>query len=515
MSNQEPCLRWRRLLLLVTVSGGLWLAAGVAGQARAGEPSATGLAELARQEAAFTAVADQAFPAVVVITNQQAVGRGRRPGGYQELPPELRRFFGMPEDDAVAGDEEDATEAPARRHGGALRPVGKGSGVLFRDTGYVVTNCHVIADADALEVKLHDGRVFDNARHPREVEVVGMDPETDLAVLRIGEGKLKGLPTLPFADSAKVKVGQFAIAVGAPFNFDYSLSVGHVSQKGRHDMNVNRYENYIQTDASINPGNSGGPLLNIRGEVIGINEFIVNGGTGGNVGLGFAIASNLVRQVAEGLAANHGKMQRPWLGIAMQPLTPELRRQFKTGVGVVVNDVVRGDPAAQGGMRPGDVIVTVGDTPVRTPHDVQFAILNYRPGDRIPMTVNRRGKELRLEVVARQKDGDGERAVAAASAAEKKPGAADPPLRRLHRVGINLEDTPDGVMVVAVRPGSLAAQAQLRRGDRILEINQRPVRSVAEVNAALVEAGDEVVLYIARRESKFFVPLAASGDTGG
>lgn len=514
MSNPTRCLTWW-LMRMTAVGGGLWLAVEMTGHARAGEPPATGLAELARQEEVFAAVADKAFPAVVVITNKQAVGRGRLPGGYQELPPELRRFFGLPDDDVVAGDDEDAAVAP-RRHGGALRPVGKGSGMLFRDTGYVVTNCHVIADADALEVKLHDGRVFDNARRPHEVEVVGVDPETDLAVLRIGEGKLKGLPTLRFADSAKVKVGQFAIAVGAPFNFDYSLSVGHVSQKGRHDMNVNRYENYIQTDASINPGNSGGPLLNIRGEVIGINEFIVNGGAGGgNVGLGFAIASNLVQQVAEGLAATHGKVQRPWLGIAMQPLTPELRRQFKTGVGVVVNDVVRGDPAAQGGMRPGDVIVTVGDTPVRTPHDVQFAILNYRPGDRIPMTVNRRGKELRLEVVARQKDGDGERAVAAASAAEKKPGAADPPLRRLHRVGINLEDTPDGVMVVAVRPGSLAAQAQLRRGDRILEINQRPVRSVAEVNAALVEAGDEVVLYIARRESKFFVPLAASGDTGG
>lgn len=514
MSNQEACVTWRLMLLTAAAGGGVWLAAGMAGQARAAEP-ATGLAELTRQEEVFAAVADRAFPAVVVITNKQAVGRGRLPGGYQELPPELRRFFGIPDDDAAAGDEADATVAPPRQHGGALRPAGKGSGVLFRDTGYVVTNCHVIADADALEVKLHDGRVFDNARHPHEVEVVGVDPETDLAVLRLGAGKLKGLPTLPFADSAKVKVGQFAIAVGAPFNFDYSLSVGHVSQQGRHDVNVNRYENYIQTDASINPGNSGGPLLNIRGEVIGINEFIVNGGAGGgNAGLGFAIASNLVRQVAEGLAANHGKMPRPWLGMAMQPLTPELRRQFKTGAGVVVNNVVRGDPAAEAGMRPGDVIVTVGDTPVRTPHDVQFAILNYHPGDRIPMQVNRQGKMVRLEVVARQKNGDDERTVTAAPAAEK-PGAAGQPLRRLHRVGLGLEDTRGGVMVVAVRPGSLAAQAQLRRGDRILEINQQPVRSAAEVDAALAGAGDEAVLYIARRGSKFFVPLAASGDTDG
>ncbi|MFA5204324.1 MAG: DUF3394 domain-containing protein, partial [Lentisphaeria bacterium] len=481
----------------------------LAGEARGGEAAAAPPPPaLAQLEDAFTAVAEKAFPAVVVITNQQAVPHGRA------LPPELRRFFGIP-DEAVP--DEDEGTVPGRGLGhDVLRPAGKGSGVLFRGDGYIVTNCHVIEDADALEVKLHDGRVFTTADSQHKVEVVGLDKETDLAVLRIGGGKLKGLPTLPLADSATVKVGQFAIAIGAPFNLDYSFSVGHVSQKGRYDMNINRYENYIQTDASINPGNSGGPLLNIRGEVIGLNEFIVNGGLGGgNVGLGFAIASNLVRQVADGLIANHGQVPRPWLGIAMQPLTPELKRQFKTPAGVVVSNVFRGEPAARGGLRPGDVILKVGDTAVRTPHDVQFGVMNYQPGTRIPLLVSRQGKTMRLEVVAARKGREPAAEVAAAkpaAAGDDEPAAAG--AARLAAAGIRLADSGDGVMVSAVRPGSLAAQAQLRRGDRILEVNQKPVRSMAEVAAALAGTGGETVLYIGRREGRFFVPLTWGEDTG-
>lgn len=449
---------------------------------------------LAQLEEAFTSVAERASAAVVVITNKQVE---RRPQGRQlgELPPELRYFFGLPQDDEGGPADPRGPQVPV--------PAGRGSGLIIRPDGYIVTNYHVIEDADALEVKLHDGRVFDSGRDAEEVVVIGSDRDTDLAVLRIGKGKLKDLPTLPFADSSKVKPGQFAIAVGAPFNFDYSVSVGHVSQKGRHGVRMNHYENYIQTDASINPGNSGGPLLNLKGEVLGINEFIVTGGafSRGSVGIGFAIASNLVRQVADSLIENKGVVVRPWLGIAMQPLTEELKSKFKVASGVLINDVIAGDPAAQAGLKPGDVVLKVGDTEVNEPHDVQFAVLGYKPGEKIPLQIDRGGQKLTIDVVARQK-GDGDR-TAAQPAAELAPG----------KLGLALEETAEGVKVIGVNPGSAASAAQLRRDDLILEVNRKPVKTVADVQAALQGSTDGIaVLYVSRRGAKFFVPIATGDD---
>lgn len=445
-----------------------------------------------QMEEAFTKVAEKAFPAVVVITSKRLEKGLSARGMYEQLPEEFRRFFGLPDDGQG--------QAPARREGRQTPvPVGKGSGFLFRDSGYILTNNHVIEDADALEVKLHDGRIFDNAKNKNDVIVVGTDKETDLAVLRIGDGKLKGLPVLPFADSTKIKIGQFAIAIGAPFNLDYSVSVGHVSQKGRYEVNINTYENYIQTDASINPGNSGGPLLNLRGEVMGVNEFIMTGGgfSRGSIGLSFAISSNLAKQVADSIIENKGTVIRPWLGISMQPLTEDLKQQFKVKFGVLVNDVFKDDPADKAGLKAGDVILKVGDTEIRTPHDVQFAVLSYKPGDKIPLRLDRNGKELTLQVIARQKEG------ADVRTAQGGPAQGGD----LEKLGLKLEDGKNGVMVTAVTPGSVGA-AEFRRGDVILEVNRHPVKTVAEVDAAVRDAqGEAVIFYIERRGAKFFVPL--------
>lgn len=455
-------------------------------------------------EDTLTQVAERAVPSVVVITNKRVE---RRPVySPHNLPPEFRFFFGIPEqqqDDDADGDVPPQQQPSFR---GTPAPAGKGSGVIIRNDGTILTNYHVIEDADALEVKLHDGRVFDNSRNKNEVVVLGVDKETDLAVLKIGNGALKDLPALPFADSAKVKVGQFAIAVGAPFNLDYSVSVGNVSQKGRYDVNINTYENYIQTDASINPGNSGGPLLNIRGEIIGINEFIVTGGPAsrGSVGVGFAIASNLARQVAESLASK-GAVVRPWLGISMQPLTAELKRQFKVDGGILLNDVFKGEPAAKAGLRPGDVVTRVGKNAVNSPHDLQFAVLAYSPGELIPVSVVRNGKELEFKVTASQRGGRD--AVAAGTAA---PAAAGGDL--LGKLGLALEESKDGVKVKSVALGSPAAAAQVRRNDVILEVNRQPVKNAADVLTALggTDAG-AAVLYIDRKGNRFFVPLAVDG----
>jgi serine protease Do len=219
-----------------------------------------GLAMALKIESALTGVADKVSPAVVVITNRQRP-RMQQFQQYQQIPPEFRRFFGIPDQPRPQGPRDDRPQA-----------AGMGSGVIIRDDGYLVTNLHVIDGNDALEVRLLDGRLFDSEKGKDEVEVVGVDKDTDIAVIRIGGGKLKDLPTVPFADSDKIRIGQYAIAVGAPFSLDYSVTIGHVSQKGRHGMRMTNFEDYIQTDASINPGNSGGPLVNIHGEMIGHSQ---------------------------------------------------------------------------------------------------------------------------------------------------------------------------------------------------------------------------------------------------
>ncbi len=430
---------------------------------------------------AFSSVAENAIPAVVVISNKQ---KRRAPDGMG-IPPEMRRFFGLPDPEDTPNRED---ETP--------RTAGSGSGLIIREDGYIVTNYHVVKDSDALEVRLHDGTSFDSAKDPEAVEIVGVDRETDLAVLRIGNGELDGLKTLEFADSEDIKVGEWAIAVGAPFNLDYSVTVGVVSQMGRYDMRMNTYENYIQTDASINPGNSGGPLLNIRGKVIGINDFIVTGGgmSRGNVGVGFAISSNLVRQIVEDLIENK-KVIRPWLGIAMQELTPELADQFAVDSGVLISEVMEDDPADKAGLQPGDVILKVGDKRVKTPHDVQFAVLAYDPGEEVPLTLSRDGKRKNLTVVPRRRDGE----PLAASA-----GGDD----LLNQAGLQLQQTDQGVVIAGIKPGSPADDARLQRGDLILSVNRERVESVADVSAALGRTtGSMAVVYVDRNGRKFFAPL--------
>lgn len=448
------------------------------------------LAVAEKLQEAFTTVVDKTKPAVVVITNKQ-VGPER---GFQQMPPELWRFFGVP----VDPEQMQPQQPDPRERRGKPRPqiAGKGSGVIIRADGYIVTNYHVIQDNAALEVRLEDGRVFDSERDAKEVQVVGYDEDTDLAVLRIGNGEVKGLPTLAFADSDKIRVGDWAIAIGAPFNLDYSVTVGHVSQKGRYDVGVTTFENYIQTDASINPGNSGGPLLNIRGELMGINEFIVTGGgmSRGSVGLGFAIASNLVRQVTDSLIEN-GEVIRPFLGISMQPLDENLSKQFGVEYGVLVSEAITGDPADKAGIKAGDVITHVGTKAVRTPHDLLFAVLAYKPGDKIKVRLVRKNEEKTVEVVARQRGKQD--SVGAVIGGRQE---------MLDKLGLTVESTPDGLFVADVVSGSPADRAELRRGDRIIEVNQIEVKTAEDVFAALKKTrGTTAVFYIDRRGSKRFV----------
>lgn len=483
-------LRWGLVALLCILPG---LRAGTKEAAKAAEA----LALATTLENAFTAVVDKAKPAVVVISNKQ-VGAQMQ---MQNIPPELRRFFGIPGQPP----SQRGGRNPGQREEQRPRVVGKGSGIIIRENGYVVTNYHVIKDNVDLEVRLADGRIFDSERDKKEVEVVGVDKETDLAVLRIGGGKLNNLPTLPFADSDKIRVGDWAIAIGAPFDLDYSVTIGHVSQKGRHDVGMTTFENYIQTDASINPGNSGGPLLNIRGDLIGLNEFIVSR-SGGSVGLGFAIASNLIQQVCDDLI-EHGEVLRPFLGIQMDMLTDALKKSFGVQWGVLVSEALPGEPAEKAGIRAGDIIVNIGDKEVRTPHDLLFAVLAYAPGDKIRIGLIRNGKKMTVDVVARRRGGKDyiSRSVGG------RQGLLD-------KVGIAIDQTEDGLFVSAVVSGSPADRAGMQRDDRIIEVNRKPVKSVDDVLKAIRHSKDNVlVFYVDRRGLKRYigVELDDAPDGGG
>lgn len=470
-------------IMLAVLAGFVLVAEG----ARAGNP---GLEAAEQLQSAFTDVAEKASPAVVVITNKQLPRSAVRsmPRG---LPPEFHHFFGIPEEPEQPGGNPRLRQVP--------QPAGKGSGVIVRPDGYVVTNYHVIKDAESLEVKLHDGRTFDSGRNKDDVAVVGYDEDTDLAVLKLGglkEGE--SLHYLEFADSDKVKVGHWAIAVGAPFNFDYSVTVGVVSQKGRYDVRMNTYENYIQTDASINPGNSGGPLLNLRGEVIGINDFIITGGgmSRGNVGIGFAIASNLARQIVDALVED-GQVVRPWMGIVMQQMDAELKEQFGVEHGVLISDVVKGDPADKAGLKGGDVILEIGGRKMDSTHDVQFAVMGYQPGAAIPVLVDRRGARQTFEVVLKQRQGN---SGVAASPAQGKD--------LLDKLGLAIEERENQVVVSGVMGGGEADAAGLLRGDIIREVNRREVATVAEVVQALSETSGGVALICRERNGmKQFVTL--------
>ncbi|MCK5804402.1 MAG: trypsin-like peptidase domain-containing protein [Lentisphaeria bacterium] len=451
-------------------------------------------------EDVFTGVAARAFQAVVVITNKQTQvpmqGMQGMQGGQGMTPELFRRFFGQPRMDP-------RNHREGRQHGhqdrkSKPRPAGKGSGVVIRADGYIVTNLHVIDGASALEVKLEDGRVFDNAKDADAVRIVGIDKSTDLAVLQIGGGKLADLPVIQFADSEKVRIGQWAIAVGAPFDLDYSVTFGHVSQKGRHDTGMTTFENYIQTDASINPGNSGGPLLDIRGDMIGVNEFILTGGgmSRGSVGIGFAIASNLAKQVTDDLI-EHGEVIRPFLGISMEPLDDVKKRAFGVEYGVLVKEVVKGDPADKAGVRHGDIIQKVGDKQVRTPHDLLFAILDYKVGDKIKLTIDRRGEMISKKITAKK------RGTPAGTGIEIK-GQQD----LLDALGLVLEEVDGGVYISAVVDASPAADAQLRRGDHLLEVNRIEVRTTRDVVKALERVkNNAAIFYVDRRGEKFFVGI--------
>jgi Do/DeqQ family serine protease len=320
----------------------------------------------------FVRVAELVTPAVVNISTVTS-GKGRpptelfRPFGNE---PFFRDFF----DRFFEG-------MPRRRQQTSL-----GSGVIIEKGGLILTNNHVVKDADEITVK------FANKQEAKG-KVVGTDPKTDLAVIRVTTKE--DLPVVALGNSDTLHVGEWAIAIGNPFGLDHTLTVGVISATGRSEVGIAAYENFIQTDASINPGNSGGPLLNIRGEVIGINTAIVASGQG----IGFAIPVNMARKVMEDLVKK-GKVTRGWLGVGIQPLTPELAKSFGLGAdeGILVNQVMPKSPAEAAGLKTGDLILTVDGKPVKDPRQLQRIVAEAEIGKSIEVTILREKQKRTLRV---------------------------------------------------------------------------------------------------------------------
>ncbi|TAK96722.1 MAG: PDZ domain-containing protein, partial [Verrucomicrobia bacterium] len=426
--------------------------------------------DLARQlNQAFVEVAERVSPAVVVITVKEKPDRtisdSENPdeNSPRENRRRNRRRFQDPEEYSV----------------------GQGSGVIVREDGYIVTNGHVVDNAESIEVRLKDGRTF-------KATVRGVDPRSDVAVLKIDARRL---PIAKFADTAKTRVGEFAIAVGAPFGLDYSVTFGHVSAKGRTDV-VPDYaggtildQDFIQTDANINPGNSGGPLVNIDGEVIGINTLI----RGLRTGIGFAIPGTLVREVSEQLIAD-GKFTRAWLGVTIRALRDDLnaRARIKGVVdGVIVNDIVPGGPASKSELHTNDVIIAVEGHRVTTPQELRNEIRPRKLGVPITLEVARDGRNLKVNIKPAEWVDE-----TATLARNDAPARAFSPALEL---GLSVRSLTanqraaggEGVFVTAVTTNSIAAKHGLKAGDIITSVNHQPVSNRRDFMDALREASLE------------------------
>lgn len=389
---------------------------------------------------------------------------------------------------------------PQKRGGPRNTPPGSGSGVIFDKTGYIITNNHVVGDATVVEVRLSDKTKFKGI-------VIGKDPDTDLALVKIEADH--DLPFAIFGDSSKVKVGQWAIAVGNPFGLDRTVTVGVISALGRENVNLSRYEDFIQTDASINPGNSGGPLFNIRGEVVGINTAIINFAQG----IGFAIPSNMALSIARQLKET-GRVSRGWLGVGIQPLTIELAKKFgvKEGSGVLINEVFEGDPAAVGGIQAGDIILSVNDKPVDTPNTLARVIAGYTPGDKINIGVLRDGEKITL-VIALVERKDETVAAAPPQGAKKYLGLTVQDITDEFVLKYKLKESDEGALITAVEEKSVAEKEGLQIGDLIKEVNRQKIKNRADFNSIMkaTKQTETILMRVSREGRAFFIVLKQAG----
>ncbi|HSU54540.1 MAG TPA: DegQ family serine endoprotease [Candidatus Dormibacteraeota bacterium] len=424
----------------------------------------------------YAPIVKKVTPAVVKVYTSTKVHNTsfNAPQGMDDF---LRRFFG-----------DDSQGRMPRRDGAVPRQQGIGSGVIVSKEGYILTNNHVVDGADELKVSLTDGREF-------TAKVIGRDPKSDLAVIKIDA---KDLPTVPVADSDKVEVGDVVLAVGNPFGIGQTVTSGIVSATDRHGAIGLDYEDFIQTDAAINPGNSGGALVDSEGRLIGINTAILSR-SGGNQGIGFAIPSNLARDVMTSLVRD-GKVTRGYLGVMIQDVTPSLAKEFnlKDNSGALVGDVTSDSPAQKAGLKSGDVITEFNGKKVRDSRQLKLEVARVQPGETVPVKVLRDGSTRSLEVSVAEIPGT-ERLAKNDNSGDKQDngtlnGVTVGDLDSQSRHQFELPQNVRGVVITEVDPSSPAAEAGLKPGDVIQEINRKPVKSAEEAVKLTEKTGEKVTL---------------------
>jgi serine protease Do len=437
--------------------------------------------QLYRESKARAAVIKSIGATVVHISVEKSVRSGAQDTPDPFDDEYFRRFFGP--------------RFPPNRE---FRQRGLGSGTIVdAKAGYILTNNHVVADADKLTVKLPDGRQF-------EAKVVGTDPATDLAVIKIDA---KDLPQAKLGNSDELEVGESVIAIGNPFGLEQTVTLGIVSAKGRTSVGLTDYEDFIQTDASINPGNSGGPLMNLKGEVVGVNTAIFSR-SGGNMGIGFSIPINQARSVMDSLI-KYGKVTRGFLGVVIQDITADIANALgvQAGDGVLVANVGINTPAGKAGVKQSDIITTFNGRPVKSVNALRNAVAAIKPGTTVPLEVLREGKKLKLSIKIEEQPTDMRAAIG-----QGAPGPGGTPGEAASKVlGMSLQElTPEladqlgysgqtGVAITDVEANSPAAQAGVQQGALILSVNRKPVKTVAEITAAVNQAASgQGILFLLR-----------------
>ena len=431
----------------------------------------------------FTRIAEKASPAVVGI-KVEVESQGQIFEGIPGSP------FGSPFD--PFGDDFFDFFFRGRPPGGtrpqsgqqpSFKQTAQGSGFVISKDGYILTNDHVVGKANKITVKLSEHQEV-------EAKLIGSDPETDLAVIKVDSSK--DLPTIQLGDSDKLKVGQWVLAIGSPFGLSHTVTAGIISAKGRSDIHLTTYEDFIQTDAAINPGNSGGPLINLDGEAVGINTAII--GSTGNVGIGLAIPVNMAKAVYEQLVKG-GKVVRGFLGVSIQDLTPDLAKSFgikEETRGVLVSEVTKNSPADNAGIKQGDIVTELNGQTVQKASELQYRVSVLKPGTKANLVVLRENKQKRITVVLGERPE--RRPAVASSVSEPEPAT---------KLGVEVQDLTEdlaqrfgykgqsGVIVSQVAPGSVAAENGITPGTLIMEVNRKAVANTRDFQNKINEAAKE------------------------
>jgi serine protease Do len=493
MQNDRKILVWAlsALLMVGSLAGGLVMAQSGRATTPASAPAATvqspEIVGPMVPSTGFSPIVKKTGPSVVSITSTSIRKAGDDGDSLSQL---FRGFPGF-----------EVPDNPQPRM--PRKQQAAGSGVIMTSDGYILTNHHVVDSATKVHVVLADKREFD-------AKVVGTDSDADIAVIKVDA---TGLPAVTIGDSSRVEVGDVALAIGNPFGLGQTVTMGIISALGRTGLGIERYENFIQTDAAVNPGNSGGALVNTRGELIGINTAILSE-SGGNQGIGFAIPSNSARSLMNQIK-DHGQVTRGYIGIVPQDLTPQLASSFglKDTKGALVSFVEDNSPAAIGGVQRDDVIREVNGKAINDEGELRNKIADIEPGTTLSLKVLRNGaeKSLSVKVAARPVESAAKSAPAPDAGTSGKLGVSIQDLNPQIARQMGIPASVTGVVVTQVQPDSPAAEAGLKRGDVVQEVNRQPVKSASDFRNAVSQSSKSVLLLIHRDDKTIYAVVDREG----